>query len=506
MALFEIPSVATLLEEILGKIKEKRPGAGTAPGSDADVQGWTLAHVVHGLHLHLKYGLLHNLIPTKSSGWVLSAWAWLFGLSDGSGGYGRIIARGSSVDAGFTFIADAGPGWVDLQDEVFTDSAGQQFKINESYTPVGAGATPALDVIAVTTGESTNIEVWHGESYTWESTPAKMLGTIVQAVDLDGGADKELDGPLRARLAERLQSAPMGGNWSHWREIAQEASAGNIDAWVWEGNHNDPDGYGSTDIACTQRSEDGSAKALKSTNALYDTVDAALVAQVMYGALFRARFLDSSVDLRDVELTLTLNDSATDSQRCDWDAEAVKFTTAAFHVVNKTITCNANCHETISVGDRVMVYSGQAVVTAVGLAGGLGANTMFEVSVWFTTYDAESNPFPWPTAYTPAVTDHVYSGGGIIMDCVRALREKIFRPLGPYRGSAGTSAPQPGWNDVLRLQNIQAAMIAVGDAAGEAVVIDTTIAVPAADETPAAGSDTEVFFLAPDELIVWEAK
>lgn len=506
MAVFGIPEFLDLVEEILAEVKKHRPGASTAPGSNADVQGWTLAHVAHGLHLHLKYGLLHQLIPTKSSGWLLSAWAWLFGLDNGSGGYGRILLRGSTVDAGFTFEAEAGPGWPDLQDEVFTDSAGQRFKINESYTPTGGGTTPALDVIALDTGHSTNIETWRGETYTWESTPNKMLATITQTVDLDGGADKEQDAALRARLAEHLQSPAMGGNWPHWKRIAQEASPGNIDAWIWEGLHNDTDGYGCTDIACTQRGEDGTAKNLESTDALYDTIEAAFELLVMYGALYRARFLDCTGVLLDVELTLTLNASAAPSQRCDFDAEAHKFTVASYHVANKTITCSADCHEVISVGDRVMIYGAQTIVTKVGTADGLAADTMFEVYKWFTTFHAEINPFPWTAGYTPEVTHHVYSGGGLILDCVRSLREDVFRPLGPHKGTAGVSAPIPGWEHMFRLQNAQAAMIGVGDAAGEAVIIDAAIAQPAADQAPSTGNDTNVYFLMPDELIVWEAK
>lgn len=508
MAIFKIPSYDDLKTAVLAKIEEYRPGAARGEGSDADVQASTLAHLVHGMHLHLLYGLLYNLVPTKASGWVLSAWSWLFGLSDGSGDYGRIKPRVSSVTDGFTFVALAGGGWVDLQDEVFTDSAGQEFKINESYTPAGAGTTPALDVVSVATGESMNLEVWRGEEFKWVTTPAFMAATITQVVDLDGGADLEQDGPLRARLAEFLQSPPMGGNWAHWRKIAEEASATNVDAWIWEGNHNDTDGYGCTDIACTQRGEDGEAKEIESTDALYDTINDALELLVMYGALFRVRFLDTNAVEQEVELTLTLNSSAATSQRCDWDARDVKFTVAAYNKTNKTITCSADCTGSISVGDRVIIYGAQAVVATVGITGGHALDTMFGITSWFTTYDEETNPFPWSTAHNPVTEpDHICSGGGLIINCIRALVEDVFRPLGPHKGTVGTSAPIPGWEYKLRLQNIQAAMINIGDAAGKAVIIDASIAVPAVDVSPAGPTpDTDVYFLYLGEPIIWEVK
>lgn len=506
MAIFDIPTFSNLLTEVLAKIKEKRPNAATGPGSDADIQSWTLAHLAHGLHIHLRYGVLWNLIPTKAAGWALDAWAWLFGLSNGSGGYGRILARGSSADDSFTFVADTGPGWVDLDGSTFIDSAGQRFQVDESYTPIAAGVTPALNVIALDTGAATNLETWQSETFTWETTPTQMTKVITQVLDLDGGADEETDSELRARLATHLQTPAMGGNWASWKEIAEESSPGNVDAWVWEGQHNSTTGYACTDIACTQRGEDGAAKNIESTDALYDTIDDALIANVMYGALFRVRFLDSNAEIEDVELTITLNDSATQSQRCDWDAEAWKMTVSARSEANKTITSSkADITDVISVGDRVIIYSAQAVVAKVGIAGGLAADSMFEVDSWFTAYDEDTNPFPWTSTFDPSLSN-IQAGGGLILEGHEAIRKDVFRPLGPHRGSAGTSAPMPGWEHILRLQNIQAAMIGVGDTAGNAVIIDATISTPPTDQAPVTGYDTDVYFQAPGEITIWEAK
>jgi uncharacterized phage protein gp47/JayE len=508
MGIFDIPSYSTLITEILEEIKSKIPGIATSEGSDADVLATSLAHVSNSQHIHLKYGLLYNLIPTKSSGWVLSAWMWLFGLSNGSGGYGRIVARGSTVDAGFTFVAGAGPGWVDLNGAVFTDSAGQRFQINESYTPTGAGTTSALDVISLDTGLSTNLETWRGETFTWESTPAQMEATITQTVDLDGGADYEEDAPGRARLARHLQSPSMGGNWPQWQEIAEEAVAGSIDAWVWEGAHNATDGYGTTDIACTQRGEDGSAKQIESTDALYDTINDALLLYVMYGALFRVRFLDSNEDTQDVTVKITLNSSASASQQSDWDAEDANTTISAWTPASKLLaTALADITPYVTAGDRCIVYGAQAVAEKVGIADGLAADNVIQFETWFDVYDEELNPYPWPSGHS-AIGDKLTSGGGLILDCVGAIREDVFRFLGPYKGSASpqTAAPIPGWEDILRLQNIQTALIVVGDAAGEAVIVDANVTTPATDITPNTGSDTDVYFLSPGEIAVFEVK
>jgi hypothetical protein len=513
MAIFGIPTYAEIREEAIAVYKALRPDASVAEGSDLDVKSTTWAHLVHGLHMTLWYGLLFNILPTKSSGWVLDAWLWFFGLSDGQGGFGRIQARGSSADDGFTFVADAGP-YSNLSGESFTDSAGNIYRITESYTPTGPGVTPALDVEArswpIDNGAATNIEVTAGETYTWESQPSYMTSTITQVVDLDGGANKETDSEGRARLAEHLQDPPGGGNWSHWKEVAEEAEPGTVDAYVWEGFHNDVHGFGATDLACLQRvttvAAGPDAKELESTDDLYDTIDQALLDNIMYGALFRMRFLDSNADVQDVEVVITLKPDADETNKCDWDAFVPRFTVSSHSEVNKTITANADVTAYILVGSRVVIYGAQAVVSKVGVAGGLGSNLKFEVQTWFDVYDADDNPYPWYDGYPVTPGHHIYSGGGLILDCVGALRDTTFGRLGPGKGSAGTSAPIQGWEDTLRLQQIQADLIAVGDAAGNGLIIDVDPTVPATDTVPTTGTDTDVYFLEYDEIVVWENK
>lgn len=507
MAIFNIPDFTTvLIPEILAKIKDKRPGAATGPGSDADVQSWTLAHVVHGLHIHLKYGLLHQIIPTKASGWPLSAWAWLFGLDNGSGGYGRILARASYVDAGFTFVADTGPGWPDLYQEVFVDSSGRRYQINEHYTPTAAGTTPALDVLCLETGKAGNVEVLQGETWTWESTPTQMTATITQTVDLDYGADEETDVELRARMTEYLQAPAMGGNWAHFRKVAQEASPGNVDAFIYEGIHDESYGYSCTDVACCQRDEYDTDREIQDGDDLHQTIEDELEDAIAWGQMFRGRVLDTNGVKQEVELAIKINDTARDSDRCDFDAYALDqasgLTVSAYNETNKTITCSQNIHNDIEVDDHVIIYSAQAIVTKVGTADGLAANTMFEVSAWFETYDEEINPYNWADGYDPT-GDHVLSGGGHILACITKLRD-LFASLGPGKGN--NAAPQPGWEDTLRKQKIQSSMIEVGDAAGEAVIYDTTITTPATDTAPTAGSGVNAYFLYPGELIIWEDK
>jgi hypothetical protein len=510
MAIWERPTFETLLQRVLSKIDDKRSGAATGPGSDADILSYTLAHIGHGLYLMQEYGLLHNLIYTKASGWILDAYLWGFGLSDGSGGFGRIKARGSYADDSFTFVALGGPGWVDLDGYTFSDTAGNQYEIDESYTPTGAGTTPALRVIGIgwdgDNGADTNVEVSDGETFTWDSTPPQMDSTITQVVDLDHGANRETDSEGRARLVKHLQTAAMGGNWAHWREVAEEADPGNIDCFVYYGQHNNNYAYSCTDVACLQRGEVGDAREIQDGDDLHQTIEDALEDALPWGAMYQARVLDTNVQTLEVELSIVTNSTARDADKCDWDAwardQAGGCVVSAYSEVNKTITCSNDIHEYIEVGDRVIIKSAQAVVTKVGVADGLGANTMFEVSAWFEISDDELNPYYWANGYDPT-GDHVTSGGGHILACHTALRN-LFSRLGPGKGN--NAAPIPGWDEKFRLKAAQSALIQVGDTAGEAAIIDVVLTAPITDISPAAGSGVNAYVLTQGEITIWENK
>lgn len=510
MSKWERPTFATVLEKVLSKIKDKNAGAATGPGGDADILSYTLAHITHGLYLAMEFGLLRQLVFTTAYGWVLDAYLWAFGLSDGDGGFGRIKARGSYADDSFTFEILAGGPYVDLDGSTFTDTNGCTYEIDESYTPSGAGTTPALRCIGVAwpedEGARTNVEVTDAETFTWVSTPSSMGTTITQVVDLDHGATKETDAEGRARLVKHLQTPPMGGNWAHWREVAEEADPGNVDAFVYYGIHDETYGYCCTDVACLQRGEIGSAREIQDGDSLHQTIEDALEAALLWGGMFRARVLDTNAVQQAVELVLTLNGTARDADACDFDAYALDqsggLEVGAYSEVNKTITCGQDIHNDIEVGHRVIIDSAQAVVTKVGTGDGLAADTMFEVSAWFEVYDAELNPYNWADGHDPTGC-HVLSGGGHILACIGAVRD-LFAGLGTSKGN--NAAPIPGWEDRLRVQAIQSTCIVVGDTAGEGVIIDVDVSTPASDASPTAGSGTNTYFLAPGELSVWENK
>lgn len=89
-----------------------------------------------------------------------------------------------------------------------------------------------LDVVMVDTGSKTNTAA--GTQIKWVKPPVNVLqtGTVVS---LTGGSDAETDQEIRARILQRRQSPPAGGNWSHCNEIAESATSSIQKAFCYPG-------------------------------------------------------------------------------------------------------------------------------------------------------------------------------------------------------------------------------------------------------------------------------
>lgn len=493
MAAWTKPTYATLQTAIAGIMRGKRPGISMGPGSQGSVLRDTLAFLVDGAHNHLQYGVLHNLIPTKSGYPYVDWWAYLFGLPDGSGGYGRIKARGSSATDGITVTATGATA--DLDGEQFTDSAGNIYQINQSYSFGGAGSA-ALDVAAVSwplnLGDQTNVKITDQETFTWVSTPAGCSDTLAQAADFTGGADREGDAALRARLQLRLQSPPQGGNWANWVEWIEAVSPGEIKAYVWPKRQYAPQGYGCVDYMAFLARESAADRYIASTDAIYDLISDQITAKAPLLQMRNSRQLTVVEDAETVDLTLEMATNATSAQLCDWDAESLKAQIDSSVVSSLKIVADRNvCYPTatggIEAGHRVVINGAESVVLAVNVD---ASPAVFTVEEW---------PSEWGAADDDIAGLYILSGGGIILDAVQSIRD-MSDALGPAAGPL--AAPIPGWDDSLRHAKIKTAVIQACDGA----VVDMTISAPAADVTPSYGNGATVFAITVGEITVWEPK
>jgi uncharacterized phage protein gp47/JayE len=482
------PTLATLKTEITGRILGNRSDAGMGPGSDGALLRDVLAHVTYGLHLHLRYGVLYQLIPTKANGVYLDAWAYLFGLSDGSGGFGRIKARGSTATDGVEVTATAATG--DLQDEQFTDGSGTTYKIDETHSFRGPGSA-ILDVAAVDTGDITNIDTTDSETLTWVSTPANMSSTITQQKDFTGGADKEEDAALRSRLQKRLQTPPKGGNWAQWVEWIEETSPGELRAYVWpQRQYTDEtggDGAGTVDYLALRQNESGTDQHILSTDDLYTEISDEITDNAPVLMMKNSRQLTVTATTQLIELDVQLATTVTDEDRCDWDAEDLDTTVFGYSAPTYEIRCNADVHNHLESGDLVIVDEYELEADSVGTGDGLSDDSYFTVTTW-----------PWGTS-GPSAGKHIMSGGGVIKKAVDAVRD-YCDSLGPAAGTY--AAPISGWDDTMRIAGIKTAIIQACDGK----VVDATMIAPAADVSPGYDDDSDVERLVPSEIVVWEPK
>jgi hypothetical protein len=385
------------------------------------------------------------------------------------------------------------------QNKELTDTAGNTYKCTEAHGAVGAGSSVDLDVESVDTGFTTNLE--SGTDLTWTAPPAGSDSTATLAKDLTGGADLETDAEGRTRLIARLRDPPASGNVADWVDAIEAVQPGNLKAWVWPQRFAYPNGFNTTDYCATKRFELGTDKFILSTDDLYTDIDTAVDAALPALIYRNSRQLTLANINKDVTLTVTLGLSATEDQKCDWDAEGNKRTVASNDASGPNIVASGNITSPtvtngIAAGDKVVIFGTEATVSSVVNA------TTFAVTDW---------PDGWPTAINALAGYNILSGGGFIgyqtdydnsvtgtglYGAVQDYMESRA-PNALYNGAQGQIE---GFESSILLQQIESACFVTG----EGVITDVAIAAPAADQVHTAelGNTANIYVL--NELSIYQ--
>lgn len=168
-----------------------------------------------------------NQMPDTAGGTFLDRWLTLFGLARASATQSQgVVLPAYSLIQGYTVI----PVGAQL-----TDSTGLRYQViaGGSYGPGNpGGGQPAnlyVPVQAVDSGAGTDHN--NGDSLTWVTLipyvgPTVTVGTTGGTDGLSGGNDSEAtqDEPPRARLLDRLQNPPTGGNWPDVAQWCRDSS------------------------------------------------------------------------------------------------------------------------------------------------------------------------------------------------------------------------------------------------------------------------------------------
>lgn len=499
---YTIPTYDDLVTFAKSLIKGKRSDAALGEGSDADILSTTLGHIGNLAHLHID-SVLRNLHPlTAEEPWI-DGWAYLFGLSDGTGGYGRIKPRGSTGSGALTVIATGGGPWGDLQNETFTESAtGLTFKISNSFVATAAG-TYTVDVAAVSTGLATNLKSADSPSLAWSSNPAGFSSTLAltSLINLVNGCDREKTSELRARLADVLQSPGLSATPQQWRRVIESAIPGSLVAYVYPRRESAPYGYGMVDYSVTVKNESGTYRIPNDDQ--IDTVEAAVESNMPVRQMRNSRFVLPKNQTCSVDATIEIAPGASDQKKCDFDAESVKRTVSTNDAAGPNITCSGNiCSPTVTdgleVGDRVIINNVEGIVTSVNV--GSDAK-VFAVSNW---------PTEWGSGANSLAAKYVLSGGGVIMDCITDVKNYIdsLAPEATYASVRYLEEPALA-TDTLTVKWVQWLCI---DA--DSSVIDCTVndiaGGGAVDKSPEETDPTignlTINYLIPGEIRIWEDK
>jgi uncharacterized phage protein gp47/JayE len=213
---FTIPSLAELKAQVRNDLLTRLTTDEQLRRSDPEVQA-----IVQAIALKSIYGFIDTLalqlLPDKATGSYLKRHAAWWGVkgkpsAKASGGIVFTTTAGAVIDADL-IIADAGGDFV-------TTSA-----------VTATGTTTTVPVKAVLAGAAGVRPPGAVLSLVSPVAGVKSAG-MVDADGVTGGADDELDEPLRSRLEDRIQDPPDGGAAHDYKQWALEC-AGVTRAWCY---------------------------------------------------------------------------------------------------------------------------------------------------------------------------------------------------------------------------------------------------------------------------------
>lgn len=213
------PTLAELYARWIADVQSRIEGASAAiRRSVLAVLGAALTAAIHSIYA-LAQEIGKQSVPYTATGSQLEGWASLWGLARRTAG----LATGTAVATGT-------PGAEVPADASLVSAAGQEYVVLDGVFLDGAGEA-TLNLEAVEAGSGGNLAA--GEVLSFVSAPEGVNTTAtVDAGGLAGGSDIESDDQLRARLMQRIQNPPHGGNDGDYIFWAQSVT-GVEQAWVF---------------------------------------------------------------------------------------------------------------------------------------------------------------------------------------------------------------------------------------------------------------------------------
>lgn len=460
---FTVPTIDELHAFLLALTKALLPARDTSQPSRAWRETRTMAGAVTDLHAHLD-AVKDDVLPDKAEGDALDRWGTILGVP-------RKAATGARKSAALRVTAPAGGGGGAVAPgDVLTHVSGLRFQVTESEA-IAAGNTADVDVAAIDTGADTRLNA--GETLTFSSPPAGLEEEAILVLDLDeDGTDKELDGPYRLRILERLANPPLGGAQADYVQWAT-AVTGIAEAYCYPLRQ----GLGSVDLAALHEGS-GSARLLLAGEItdLQATIDALRPVDVTFRVL--------TVEATDVDVEVTIVPNGDALYAFDWD-DSTPLEVSTWTAGTKTLKFTTDRPASMLPNGRITIKP--------AAGGGDGAQLVIESLSGTDSVILEEAP-----ATAPVATDTVYAGG----ELVDPVRDAIIAHIDSLGTSNTDAVPYGTWEANLRPQNLYRISQGI-DGVRSSTVVDPAATVEPADN--AYPDDGTVYILAPRQILVrWE--
>ena len=217
---FNRPTLSQLIADALADFDARLPGADSRlRRALLDVQARVHSEAVDGLYGAIDY-VARQILPDTAEAEFLTRHASLWN-----------EPRKSEVAASGPITVTGTTGSIIPSGTALARADGARFLVSAEAT-VSAGSA-SVSVAAVVAGVAGNCTV--GQSLTFTSPVAGIQALAsVAAPGISGGAAEESDSALLARVLQRIQNPPHGGNTSDYQRWALEVAAVTR-AWVYPG-------------------------------------------------------------------------------------------------------------------------------------------------------------------------------------------------------------------------------------------------------------------------------
>lgn len=416
----------------------------------------------------------NDIVPSaQSSKDALSAWAFLLGLPDGQGGYGRLVATTASGGLG-NLTGIKGTAFTTPLTATAPDGKTQISLVSTvtiSGSPPGLGSVQGT-FVAVLPGSTGNVAA--GTTMTWDSPAAGSDPTFVLTGALSNGFDLETNAQVFARILARLQNPPRGGtsaDYTLWAEAVatitgvyvygRRSGTGTVDVVITVGGT----GVGrAPSIFTVVPAVQAMIDALRPVNV--DGVNVMPPFMAATGHAIRARVTPSG-----------------SANAFDWGADAtwtgIPFT-VNFYTPGTPASIELQTLAPLSLKTAITAYinsigpqprlqvisSGIAVNPPVGTSKTIG----WADAGSRTTITLDTLPAGW---IPPTIGDAVFPYGPVV-GAIAAAELALIDGLGPSRVS-GYGDTLSNWQDTLAINQIARVAEDAADATG-AVLVDKVIA------------------------------